>query len=68
MNDQTVRLWWRFKTSPTTKAYVPAASEAEARAALARSCYPGAPVASWPLLGSVEYSREALCHILRFIP
>lgn len=53
------RLWFVFEL-PTSRAYVPADTEAAARAALTANSYKGAPVASWPCVGSFDASRQRL--------
>ena len=59
------RAWWIFHlpTSPgIVKAilHVPADTEAQAREAMRRPCYKGAPVDSWPCVGSRWATREAV--------
>ncbi len=51
--------WWVFQM-PEATCYVPAESEAAARAALVVNCYRGAPVASWPLVSTRVATRQAL--------
>lgn len=58
-SDQDERAWWVFRL-PEATAYVPAATEAAARAAIERDAYKGAPVDSWPCVGSRFTSREML--------
>lgn len=47
----TLTTWWIFKM-PECTVYVPATSEADARIRLRAHCYKGAPVDSWPFLGT----------------
>ena len=66
--DDIERTWFRFSL-PITKrtgdpvifveAFVPADTEDDARTILARNCYDGAPVASWPVLGTVQRTRAS---------
>lgn len=55
----TERPWFVFRT-PGSLAHVPAGDELEARGILERHSYPGAPVATWPLVATRVASREAL--------
>lgn len=59
MNDLTERPWFVFRL-PAATAYVPAATEQTARSALAATCYPNAPVDTWPLVETRVTSRQAL--------
>ena len=65
MNDLDERPWWVFQM-PEAVAYVPASSEAQARATLAATCYPAtkkypaAPVHEWTLIRTRVTSRQAL--------
>lgn len=56
MDEKT---WWVFRM-PECTVYVPARSELDARAALLRDCYKGAPVHTWPLISTRVCSRQAL--------
>lgn len=69
--DDIERTWFRFSL-PLMKrndgardavifieAFVPAETEEEAREVLAKNCYDGAPVASWPILGTVRRTRSS---------
>lgn len=51
---------WFVFALPHAVAYVPAATEAAARALLRRDAYKGAPVDAWPCVGSRFTTREAL--------
>lgn len=68
--DQIERTWFRFSLPLMQRkdgkdpvifieAFVPADTEQEARAILAKNCYDGAPVASWPMLGTVRRTRAS---------
>ena len=59
IDDQTERAWWVFLL-PAATCYTPANDEETARRQLVDSCYKGAPVASWPCIGSRWVSRAAL--------
>lgn len=58
--DVDDRPWFVFRLSDIATAYVPAETEEQARANLVRSSYKGAPVESWPLIGTRFCSRQAL--------
>jgi hypothetical protein len=60
IDDFDERPWFVFALPGGTTTYVPASSEEEARAALGRDCYRGAPVHIWPLLCTRYTSRETL--------
>jgi hypothetical protein len=49
--DHVERQWWVFQL-PEAVAFVPAATEQKARNVLDATSYRGAPVDSWPCIGS----------------
>ena len=51
---------WHVFALPASTAIVPASTEADARAVLASHSYPGAPVASYPLVATRWTSRAAI--------
>lgn len=57
--DLEERTWWVFKL-PEATSYVPANSEAEARAKMRKNSYEKAPVHTWPLIGTRFTSRQVL--------
>lgn len=57
--DLDERPWFVFAL-PASTAYVPATTEAEARRRLVADSYTGAPVHTWPCVGSRFTSRESL--------
>lgn len=69
--DDIERTWFRFslpimqpkggQKDPVifVECFVPAETEESAREILTRNCYDGAPVASWPILGTVRRTRAS---------
>jgi hypothetical protein len=63
VNDQTERPWFCFQL-PDAISFAPGATEDDARDVMRKNSYAGAPVDSWPCLGSRFCSREALTRSL----
>jgi hypothetical protein len=57
-------LWWAFRVNACGTAYVPGASEAEARRSLRAHCYDDAPVGEWSFLRVVMGSREQIVQMI----